>query len=172
MATAAVEVVRSALCPPQCPVDFADVNALGEHLLRVLGPPQYPGWSAEYAVTRAQETCALCDQPIQYGALMDEGLSKIYVVGFLDGAFRHCHQACYMTATRKQVTDMATAKIVNLPDCRTCRLPYMEHDRPITTIWAATCEDGSYWRPAEPFRSRDWPHRMITDSPRYTEKAA
>lgn len=150
------------------PAVFPAVNALGEQLLRVLGPPEFAAWTGEYGPIARQPTCPLCDQSIAWTAGPDEP----YVVSFLDGAFRWAHRACYVLVTHQNVTDMATAKTVaNLPTCSNCGLAYGEHDRPVATFWDAICElDESHtYRPSEPYRSDNWPHHLVIDSPRYSD---
>lgn len=125
------------------------------------------------------------DAPVPEGAcpLCREPMTTLESLAFVphDGAMVQVHSACATERNGRKVNPMATYQsVANLPDCRMCGRPYEEHDRPVTTIWAAMCvtsdgreiarlENGrtQYYRPAEPFVSRNWPHLTIGDSPVY-----
>jgi len=159
---------RSALVPAECPYDIPDVDSRGGQLLRVLGPPDFPGWSSEYSVELSYPPCHFCRKPVtewndRAVAITEEGLVW-------------CHTLCRQAATgSKGMPTIATANTTrDMPDCRMCLLTWEEHYRPVTTIWDAYCDTEGlpdvvqYYRPAAPFRSRNWPYRLIIDSPWYT----
>lgn len=113
------------------------------------------------------ERCVGCDQVLKS--------TLIHVVGVnsATGQWGWYHTECRLKIARQKISSMATFLTSrHLPDCATCGREYEQHDRPLTTLWDAECDtdDGSlqHWRPAQPFRSRDYPYRLITDSPRYT----
>jgi len=175
---------RSALCPPECPHDFPDVNAAGWILDRVVGPPTYPAWCAEYVQTEEMKNapvfCWMCG--VQIRKTEDFSISiRPFVEDPTRSVLAPAHPTCAVEASRHHVTAMATFLVdQGVPDCSVCGRPYEEHDRPITTLFQAECAynpDGTwrtgedptvYYRPSKPFRSKNWPYRTIIDSPYYT----
>lgn len=176
---------RSALCPPDCPYDFPDQNASGGHLIQVMGPgmhPKFPQWSAHYSVVVPDVVlCWYCQKPIKAGAgrgdgSTDESTGYAYSArAFRDDPTRCvlqvAHALCATEASGRKVTSMSThSHLTGLPDCLMCGEPYLSHASHVTSIWESYCDDewNQAYRPAEPFHSRHWPHRVIVDSPRYT----
>lgn len=151
--------------------DLSDIErALLRQSLDYLPPRSCPrcGGRMILATTPASvERCAGCDQELKR--------TLIHVVGVnsTTGSWDWYHTECRLKLARRKISAMATFLTTrDLPDCAMCGREYEQHDRPLTTIWAAECDtdDGSiqFWRPAQPFRSRDYPYALIIDSPRYT----
>lgn len=127
-----------------------------------------PAQSTSSPVEEDDRACPLCGKavPVAYNA---RGVAILP-----DGSVRWACELCLVKAAPDAITEMSTHLITrDLPDCRECRAPYMEHSRLIGSVWDAFCdeidtENGKRWRPSQPFRSRHWPYRIVVDSPAYT----
>lgn len=157
---------RSALSQP-CPIDFPAVDSFGGQLLQVMGPP----WTALYSVPVDDRPCPFCGADMQSKVNEGPGARSFAII---DGEVRAACALCLAERSLHGVTDMATAKHTwDLPTCAMCGLPFEDHYRPITSVWAAYCDlddagNEIFYKPSKPFRSTNWPFRLITDSPRYT----
>lgn len=166
---------RSSLVPAKCPFDFADVDPNGGQLQRVLGPPIFPAWCAEYSVVTDTRPCPHCrkrigaaETQVSVSVIPDRADPRRYDL-------RWAHELCAVEKAGLKVTSMATAMATrDMPDCALCGESYEAHGRYITTIWDSWCAvdlpngDLQWYRPAAPFRSGNWPYRLIVDSPRYS----
>lgn len=117
------------------------------------------------------QVCWLCREPIA-------GTGKHAVsINPVSGVMALAHEHCATEAGGDKVTAMATARATHrFPDCRNCGRPYQEgHTHQLGSAWESFCDiEGerfyeTRYRPAEPFRERGWPHRLIIDSPYYAE---
>jgi hypothetical protein len=106
--------------------------------------------------------CAFCRQPVNPYEKGDA--APAYAA--TERGVELCHAGCRNEITGKAVTPMATySRVSKLPPCAVCGRPWVNHNRPITDIWAAECTPdehrGRTYQPAEPFREHSYPHRMI-----------
>ena len=117
-----------------------------------------------------QTECTLCAQKI-----VQVPAGNIAVVIFIDNMPSFAHRECALRKGKRKITMMATAlRTFDLPDCSMCGRSYEDHYRPVAGIFDAYCDTEElpdkvqYYRPATPFRSREYPNRLIVDSPYYT----
>jgi hypothetical protein len=141
----------------ECPFPAIDHN--GGQLVR--WGIQGGGRWAEYRPVLTIPQCYFCEKPVTTwkGEGGDALCAAITVAGM-----KWAHLLCRTKAKGLTVSAMATAQITKeLPACRLCGRPWENHNRQIGTIWGAQCntDEEQWWQPVTPFRSRNWPYRLI-----------
>lgn len=102
-AVAPTAVERSPLIPSGCPIDFPSIDSNGGRLLRVQGPPIFPGWGAAYSVPTDERPCPICDEPVDTRG-GSGGDNTVLVVPHEDGDPTHAdlrwgHPLCGVSAS-------------------------------------------------------------------------
>lgn len=114
----------------------------------------------------SQLPCPGCNKPIASTVIPLMGINSV------TGEIRAYHDLCRVQAAGgpiKNVSSIATFLTTHaMPDCALCGLPYDDHLSDVTTIWEAWCDSGDYYAPSAPFRSRNWPYRLIVAGPHQT----
>lgn len=111
--------------------------------------------------------CPFCGEP------NDDKEPRPTIVIFDDGTVWQCHGVCLARATGKRAERTAHDHDHLIPECSICGEPFRGgHYVDLTkSFWDAYGDDDHLYRPARPFPSPHWPHRLIMDSPRYVEPA-